>query len=109
MAATTFYRFQDLPKELRDMVWEFAILPDIPGVHIFSVGEVSGLGDWNSIRLEFHNYKKYQDDIRSTFCCGLTAPRCLPKGIEFSRAAHAAIPASWTSNNPSMYLVDSGL
>ncbi|RSL55239.1 hypothetical protein CEP54_009450 [Fusarium duplospermum] len=33
--ATTFDRFSDLPRELRDEIWRFAIRTTHPGVHIF--------------------------------------------------------------------------
>ncbi|KAF4997966.1 hypothetical protein FGRMN_3486 [Fusarium graminum] len=32
---STFHQFPDLPRELRDMIWNFVIRDDRPGVHIF--------------------------------------------------------------------------
>ncbi|KAM0467709.1 hypothetical protein ACHAP7_011630 [Fusarium lateritium] len=32
---STFHQFNDLPKELRDIIWSFVIRDDKPGVHIF--------------------------------------------------------------------------
>jgi hypothetical protein len=32
-----FHQFSDLPKELRDEIWDTAIRDDGPGVHFFSV------------------------------------------------------------------------
>ncbi|CAJ0543187.1 Ff.00g004530.m01.CDS01 [Fusarium sp. VM40] len=31
--ATNFFDFSRLPKELRYMIWECALRPDVPGVH----------------------------------------------------------------------------
>ncbi|KAK4451560.1 hypothetical protein QBC34DRAFT_423557 [Podospora aff. communis PSN243] len=39
----------------------------------------------------------------------IAAPRCLPRSIEFSPSGQAAAPISRTLNNPSAYLIDSGL
>ncbi|KAF4969012.1 hypothetical protein FSARC_3666 [Fusarium sarcochroum] len=33
--STTFHRFSDLPRELRDEIWSFVIRPPVPGVNIF--------------------------------------------------------------------------
>ncbi|KAK3364205.1 hypothetical protein B0T25DRAFT_529562 [Lasiosphaeria hispida] len=32
----TFHSFPLLPRELREMIWELAVRPAVPGAHIFS-------------------------------------------------------------------------
>ncbi|KAG5660267.1 hypothetical protein KAF25_003789, partial [Fusarium avenaceum] len=41
--ATTFYDFSRLPKGLRHMIWEWALRPNIPGVHFFRMNDMTTL------------------------------------------------------------------
>lgn len=34
---TSFHRFNQFPKEIRDVIWEFAARDDRPGVHFFKM------------------------------------------------------------------------
>lgn len=95
--ATEFHLFPFLPWELRDQIWKLAIRPDLPGAHIFRVSDADA--------------HETSDDNDSYRCAKslLAAPQCLPKSVDFTPAAQAAAPISWTLNNPSTYLIDSGL
>ncbi|SPJ85375.1 uncharacterized protein FTOL_11156 [Fusarium torulosum] len=44
---STFHQFSDLPRELRDTIWSFAIRDDNPGVHIF--------GDFDNKKRHYFN------------------------------------------------------
>lgn len=95
--ATEFHLFPFLPWELRDQIWKLAIRPDLPGAHIFRVSDADD--------------HETSDDNDSYRCAKslLAAPQCLPKSVDFTPAAPAAATISWTLNNPSTYLIDSGL
>ncbi|KAK0656668.1 hypothetical protein B0T16DRAFT_433563 [Cercophora newfieldiana] len=96
--ATEFHFFPLLPFKLKEMIWKFAIRPTLPGAHVFSKHETT-------------RDRCVSDN--TLFCWELeprlAAPRCLPRGVGFDPAAQAAAPISWTLNNPSAYLIDSGL
>lgn len=102
--ATEFHFFSFLPWELRDQIWKLAIRPDLPGAHVFRVRSTKASEQDDA------NHKTSDDDDSN---CGakslLAAPQCLPQGVDFTPAAQAAAPISWTLNNPSTYLLDSGL
>lgn len=102
--AIEFHLFSFLPWELRDQIWKLAIRPDLPGAHVFRVRNP------NASKQDDPDHRTSDDDDAN---CGakslLAAPQCLPQGVDFTPAAQAAAPISWTLNNPSTYLIDSGL
>ncbi|KAK3321077.1 hypothetical protein B0T19DRAFT_487485 [Cercophora scortea] len=102
--AAEFHFFPLLPWELREMIRKLATRPSLPGAHFFSVCNAD---DSEHARLELKTY--YRDWYFQLPPPRLAAPRCLPRGVDFSPAAAAAAPASLTLNNPSTYLIDSGL
>ncbi|KAI8656892.1 2EXR domain-containing protein [Fusarium sp. Ph1] len=85
----TFHRFSDLPWELRDMIWNFALRPDAPGVHIFKLYN-SKLDD--SVDKNIHVSNPYDSQHLR-----LAAPQSNKSSITRNR------------NNPSTYLIDGGL
>lgn len=91
-----FHPFADLPKELRDQIWDMAIRDDHPAVHFFSIYDA-------------------QDDPESVVSPAkkVHAPRasCVP-GSTVGFAAprrRGSDQLSWTDGNLSGYLTDSGL
>ncbi|KAH6845756.1 hypothetical protein B0I37DRAFT_312085 [Chaetomium sp. MPI-CAGE-AT-0009] len=108
--ATEFHFFPLLPFELREMIWKFAIRPTLPGAHVFRVYN----GD-DSEHADPEHETTRDRCISDNTLFGwelephLAAPRCLPRGVGFDPAAQAAAPISWALNNPSAYLIDSGL
>ncbi|EEU41924.1 uncharacterized protein NECHADRAFT_85997 [Fusarium vanettenii 77-13-4] len=85
----TFHRFSDLPWELRDMIWNFALRPDVPGVHIFKLYN-SKLDDDVDKNIDVSNpYDSHH--LR------LAAPQSNKSSITRNR------------NNPSTYFIDGGL
>jgi hypothetical protein len=101
--AAEFHFFPLLPWELREMIWELAARPALPGAHLFRV--------YNADDSEHADPKNEtsRHAYRGVSKPRLAAPRCLPRGVDFSPAAQADAPISWTLNNPSTYLIDSGL
>lgn len=85
----TFHPFPRLPKELRDMIWDFAIRPARPSVHFFSI--YNPYKDSELAAMEEHTVV-----VRGR-TCGWAAPR--GEGSSYS----------WTASNPSVYLIDGGL
>ncbi|KAK0657210.1 hypothetical protein B0T16DRAFT_452692 [Cercophora newfieldiana] len=61
MAPKTFHPFPWLPPELRDMIWDFAIRPDRPGVHFFTI-----LDDWVESDEDAMKYHTLQPASEST-------------------------------------------
>ncbi|KAL1853094.1 hypothetical protein Daus18300_011922 [Diaporthe australafricana] len=93
-----FNHFDDLPKELRDQIWDMAIRNDKPAVHFFTVYDV-----WNDSDSVVDPAKKVHATADPyyhipMFRTGLAAPRD-PRGAKLS----------WTDGNISTYLTDSGL
>ncbi|KAK3291174.1 uncharacterized protein B0H64DRAFT_409989 [Chaetomium fimeti] len=101
--AAEFHFFPRLPWELREKIWKLVIRPAEPGVHVFRL-----CSQGHSSRKSEHRAFTDQDDRRPCLWW-LAAPQCLPKGVDFSPASREAAPISWTLNNPSTYLIDSGL
>jgi hypothetical protein len=105
--AAEFHFFPFLPWELRNQIWKLAIRPALPGAHVFRVSNT------NASEQNGPDHETSDDDSllisSSTSISRLAAPQCLPKGVDFSPAAQAAAPISWALNNPSTYLIDSGL
>ena len=101
--AAEFHFFPLLPWEFREKIWKLAIRPALPGAHVFRVYAVNDSEHANPEHEASRNPCLW--DSKSS----LAAPRCLPRGCDFDPAAQAATPISWTLNNPSTYLIDSGL
>jgi hypothetical protein len=96
-----FHFFPLLPWELREKIWKLVIRPTGPGANVFRV--------YNRKQSEpVMEDEAFTDDFND-WGWHLAAPQCLPNGVDFSPAARRAAPISWTLNNPSTYLVDSGL
>ncbi|KAH7141404.1 hypothetical protein B0J13DRAFT_637079 [Dactylonectria estremocensis] len=98
-----FHRFLELPWELREDIWRLTIRPACPGVHHFTiynnqVDEDASLNEMEDIVTTHEGYPSTR----------LAAPRWGPRAIghHFLSQEHTA---SWTSNNPSTYLIDAGL
>ncbi|KAK3937295.1 hypothetical protein QBC46DRAFT_416538 [Diplogelasinospora grovesii] len=101
--ATTFHPFPLLPWELRDKIWKLAIRPAVPGAHVFRVYNAKDSERFGP------EHETSCDNYPCISKSRLAAPRCLPRGVGFSPNVQAAAPISWTRNNPSSYLIDSGL
>ncbi|KAI1416248.1 hypothetical protein F5Y13DRAFT_206256 [Hypoxylon sp. FL1857] len=93
----TFHPFRRLPRELRDMIWKFAIRPARPGAHFFRVYNPETqkrLRNEYAITSPTSPWHEYR----------LTVPKWVPRPIN----------ANWTGisgkgNNPSTYLIDGAL
>ncbi|KAF5721636.1 hypothetical protein FMUND_3519 [Fusarium mundagurra] len=95
----SFHCFINLPVELQTEIWSSAVRPAEAGVQIFSLS--SG-----------HRSQSHEDDAPESPWADtyyLTAPKWAfgPKSSRFR--AFDETTASWTKNNPSTYLIDSGL
>ncbi|KAI1410877.1 hypothetical protein F5Y13DRAFT_191957 [Hypoxylon sp. FL1857] len=88
-----FTMFGDLPKELRNMIWDFAIRDARPGVHFFFL--TRSWDDSVDLQKQWTTFGVSQDNDSYRYF----APR-------FYSATTAG--ASWTTHNPSTYLIDSG-
>ncbi|RSL73764.1 hypothetical protein CEP54_000134 [Fusarium duplospermum] len=82
-----FHRFPDLPWELRDMIWNFALRPNIPGVHVFKL--------YN--KTTDHGVDRNVDVFDQHGSLRLAAPQNNKTSITRNR------------DNPSTYLIDGGL
>ena len=100
---TTLHQFPRFPRELRDMIWKFAIRHQGErGVHVFT----------------FFNGKTEKEKIEWSKHCvvvnrqgtevALAAPT-LPDGWEFPSSYRRVLQPSWYRSNPSTYLIDGGL
>jgi len=96
----TFHHFSLLPFELREQIWKFSVRPAIPGVHVFGMYPRPSAG--GGLAASFQAFHPL------ALSC-LAAPRCLPKASAFTPESLTAEPRSWLRNNPSTYLIDSGL
>ncbi|KAK0749331.1 hypothetical protein B0T18DRAFT_460310 [Schizothecium vesticola] len=101
--AAGFHFFPLLPWELRNQIWKLAIRPALPGAHVFRVPNA------NASEQNGPEHETADDDYSCISTSHPAAPQCLPKSVDFSPASQAAAPISWTLNNPSTYLIDSGL
>ncbi|KAF4338874.1 hypothetical protein FBEOM_7225 [Fusarium beomiforme] len=95
----SFHCFRNLPVEIQTEIWSSAVRPAEAGVQIFSLS--SG-----------HRSQSHEGDApESPWSDGyyLAAPKWAfgPKSGRFG--ASNVTTASWTKNNPSTYLIDSGL
>ncbi|WZH49655.1 2EXR domain-containing protein [Fusarium acuminatum] len=88
---STFLKFPDLPKELRDMIWSFVIRDDNPGVHIFGY---------------FDDKKKDMTESRRLISCGQKSwtYAALPWRHYFD-----SLDENRSDENVSTYLIDGGL
>ncbi|SPJ87899.1 uncharacterized protein FTOL_12368 [Fusarium torulosum] len=94
----SFQYFESLPTELQMEIWSFAVRPTSPGVQIFSLVSYHRSTPHEYRGLEAHQVATYH----------LEAPKwAFGSGHNFN--AFDGPTASWTKNNPSTYLVDSGL
>ncbi|KAK4201349.1 hypothetical protein QBC40DRAFT_278356 [Triangularia verruculosa] len=90
--AVTFPLFAHLPWELRNLIWESAIRPDIPGAHIFTVSDNATTECGDSTEFEHHQ----------------TA--CQPRSVQTNTGhLRTVFHANWAQQNSSTYLIDSGL
>lgn len=91
-----FHLFGDLPKELRDCIWDMAIRDDDPSVHFFTIYDTER--DPPSVVNPSKKVHAARDAHVPKFYLGLAAPRCREND-----------QLSWTDGNVSTYLTDSGL
>ncbi|KAJ4131703.1 hypothetical protein NW768_005900 [Fusarium equiseti] len=100
-----FLHFLDLPPEIRDRIWKFAIRSDQPGVHYFTISA-------NESRTPSEDLPNAV--IPSVRISGLTlsAPSWMVKSVNdipSIGAKRKQAQISWFFQNPSTYMVDSGL
>lgn len=91
--ATTFDRFRELPRELRDQMWKFAIRTSQPGEHIFRI--------CNTFKDRYTGAR----DLASRF-------RAFPKhrfAERLERRCFDRIDANFSKKTVSTYLLDGGL
>ncbi|KAK1749794.1 hypothetical protein QBC47DRAFT_354527 [Echria macrotheca] len=106
--ATTFHYFLWLPFEIREIIWKFAVRPAVPGAHVFSVWQESCASSQpKEMSSEFPALHPINPANPPTWRLG--APRCLSTTATFTRDVMEATPPSWLRDNPSAYLIDSGL
>ncbi|KAI8716431.1 2EXR domain-containing protein [Fusarium sp. LHS14.1] len=95
----TFHLFSQLPCELRELIWTFALRSRKPGVHVFGTDPRT---------MDDDDLTLHSDYARPFFVSQrghrLTAPT--PHPLPPTDATHEP---SWTTNNPSSYLIDGGL
>ncbi|KAH8760578.1 hypothetical protein F5883DRAFT_647663 [Diaporthe sp. PMI_573] len=91
-----FHSFTDLPKELRDQIWDMAIRDDDPAVHLFTIYDAEK--DHDSVVNPAKKVHATRASYDPSFYVGFAAPRCRASG-----------QLSWTDGNISTYLTDSGL
>jgi hypothetical protein len=100
----TFHYFPLLPFELRDQIWKFALRPAVPGAHLFcTYPQLFNYTEPEGFSFAFQAFHPFDP----LWCLG--APRCLPRTSTFTQDSLALAPTSWLRNNPSAYLIDSGL
>ncbi|KAJ3531655.1 hypothetical protein NM208_g8785 [Fusarium decemcellulare] len=92
-----FHRFGYLPKELRDHIWNLAIRPSCPGVHIYKLENAKNRNK-NSFLLAYYS-TRYR----------LAAPSCKTPAIADESGESSDKMPSWRDNNISTYLIDAGL
>lgn len=93
-----FHPFPNLPKELRDSIWDMAIRSDDPGVHFFTIYDACN--DPPSVVNPSKRVHVTEEPFVVRFRIGFAAPR--PRRQESNQL-------SWTDGNLSTYLTDSGL
>ncbi|KAJ4211558.1 hypothetical protein NW759_012469 [Fusarium solani] len=96
----TFHLFPQLPWKLRELIWGFAVRPRKLGVHIFGT-----------------DYSTDKADGDITLCVDYARPfLASERGIQLTSPTPRPLSPtgairepSWTTNNPSNYLIDGGL
>ncbi|RSL66016.1 hypothetical protein CEP53_003510 [Fusarium sp. AF-6] len=83
-----FHRFPDLPWELRDMIWNFALRPAVPGVHVFKLYNTE---TDDGVDRNIDVFNQQHGGLR------LAAPQSNKLSVTRNR------------DNPSTYLIDGGL
>ncbi|KAF4985820.1 hypothetical protein FDECE_16293 [Fusarium decemcellulare] len=97
----TLHRFGELPKELRDQIWNLAIRPNRPGVHIFK------LCDTDEENVKKENVVNVQSSSWGGSC--LAAPSC-EKYADIGKIHNSSNTAlSLKGDNTSTYMMDGGL
>ncbi|CAM1501012.1 Fc.00g101740.m01.CDS01 [Cosmosporella sp. VM-42] len=95
MAFDTFHPFAQLPRELRRMIWGFALKPKQPGAHFFTLFDTTKESERSRVPEEALMTCKGRSVTND-----LAAPRCNKSDPQ---------NFSWTESNPSAYLLDQGL
>lgn len=102
-----FRPFRRFPGEIRDMIWDRAIRPYEPGVHIFTAFGLSyAIDEW--VEHKHQVADEWWRLERMVKVPGLAAPQDRQQG-EIYLPGPADRTLSWTQNNPSTYLIDGGL
>ncbi|RSL69193.1 hypothetical protein CEP54_002471 [Fusarium duplospermum] len=107
MSLETFHIFPNLPGELREEIWRCAVGADGPnrrGAHFFGIfnpRKDEKASSWvnHALRLRWSTFD-------GEIC--LVGPHWESTSIE-DQSINKSDPASWIDNNPSTYLIDSGL
>lgn len=104
----TFHPFPRLPVELRLAIWKLTLRTEgtpRPGAHFFGILVPEEDPDADSLM----NQSFFPRNWRYTPNYRLIGPRWTTTSAEDRFVGIKQEPASWTDNNPSAYLVDSGL
>ncbi|RSM14561.1 hypothetical protein CEP52_001152 [Fusarium oligoseptatum] len=107
MPLETFHIFPNLPGELREQIWRCALRPDGPtrrGAHFFGI--VNLRRDEKARSWANHALKLRWSTFDLDIC--LVGPQWEPTSIQ-DQSINKPEPGSWIDNNPSTYLIDSGL
>ncbi|KAJ3546304.1 hypothetical protein NM208_g2075 [Fusarium decemcellulare] len=97
----TLHRFGELPKELRDQIWDLAIRPNRPGVHIFKLRDADeeNIKKENVVNVQSSNWGVSR----------LAAPSC-EKYADIGKIHNSSNTAlSLKGDNTSTYIMDGGL
>ncbi|KAF4464125.1 hypothetical protein FALBO_9038 [Fusarium albosuccineum] len=96
-----FHHFGDLPKELRDEIWNLAVRPDRPGAHIFKL--------YDKRNETVHEKKRVNSSYCNLATYRLAAPSC-KKHAEVGKICESGnTTQSRRGNNMSTYIIDGGL
>lgn len=103
----TFHPFPRLPPELRLAIWKLAVRNDgsLPGAHFFGILITNQDKDADS--LVGQSLRSKSREYSPSY--GLIGPRWKTTSTEDRFVGIKKEPASWTNNNPSTYMADSGL
>ncbi|KAI8723845.1 2EXR domain-containing protein [Fusarium sp. LHS14.1] len=104
----TFHPFPSLPTELRLAIWKLALRSEgstRPGAHFFGILVLHQDEDADSLISHSLLRRGWIYDPHSR----LIGPRFTAVSTEDRSVGIKQVPASWTVNNPSTYLIDSGL
>ncbi|KAL9112037.1 MAG: hypothetical protein Q9227_003657 [Pyrenula ochraceoflavens] len=97
--------FNDLPREIRDMIWDAAVRDDLPGVHFFSIFEREDDHDEEDDCFIYGFNDSQSRRAMATEKSSLTRSR-LSAPAASGKAEDLFL---WSANNPSTYLQDGGL